>query len=73
VRCRKALGEAGVHVWHEPVSKSDGSLSNYTVLENVALPYVNMESRRETDLTLASERHRLMIDAYLSGCNPLRD
>jgi hypothetical protein len=37
------------------------------------LQYVNMESRRETDLTIASERQRLMIDAYLSGCRPSGD
>lgn len=70
VRCRNTLVQAGVHVWHEPVRKTDGSLSNYVVLESPALLYVNMESRRETDLTLASERHRLMIDAYLAGCTP---
>jgi hypothetical protein len=73
VRCRQAMVQAGVNVWHEPVGKSDGSLSNYAVLEKAALSYVNMESRRETDLTLASERQRLMIDAYLSGCRPSGD
>jgi hypothetical protein len=67
-RCRNTLIQAGVHVWHEEVRKSDGSLSNYVVLEKAAFVYVNMESRRETDLAIASERHRLMIDAYLSGC-----
>jgi hypothetical protein len=73
VRCRQAMVQAGVNVWHEPVGKSDGSLSNYAILENPWLQYVNMESRRETDLTIASERQRLMIDAYLSGCRPSGD
>jgi hypothetical protein len=68
IRCRKGLVNAGVHVWHEPVSKSDGSLSNYVVLEKADAVYVNMESRREADLALASDRHQLMIAAYLSGC-----
>lgn len=68
VRCRKSLVNVGVHVWHEPARKSDGSLSNYVVLEIADAVYVNMESRREPDLALASERHRLMIEAYLSGC-----
>jgi hypothetical protein len=71
VRCRKALVEAGVHVWHEAVGKSDGSFSNYAVLEKADMVYVNMESRREANLAVASERHRLMVDAYLKGCSPL--
>jgi hypothetical protein len=71
VRCRKALMLAGVHVWHEEVSKSDGSLSNYAVLEKVDMAYVNMESRREENLKDASKRHQLMVDAYLKGCSPL--
>ena len=71
VRCRKTLVQSGVHVWHEPVSKSDGSLSNYTVLENTGHSYVNMESRRETDLALASKRHVVMVDAYLENCTLL--
>lgn len=70
MRCRKALVQAGVHVWHEAVGKSDGSLSNFAVLEQADMVYVNMESRREEDLTVASERHRLMVDAYLEGCQP---
>ena len=69
-RCRNALVQAGVHVWHEAVGKSDGSLSNYAVLEKADMVYVNMESRRETNLAVATERHRLMIDAYLKGCAP---
>ena len=70
VRCRNALVQAGVHVWHEAVGKSDGSLSNYAVLEKTNMAYVNMESRREANLTVASERHRLMVDVYLKGCGP---
>lgn len=68
VRCRNSLVDAGVHVWHEAVKRTDGSLSNYVVLEKADAVYVNMESRREADLGLASERHRLMIAAYLFGC-----
>ena len=71
VRCRKALVQAGVHVWHEAVGKSDGSFSNYVVVEKADIVYVNMESGRETNLTIASERHRLMVDAYLNGCGTL--
>ena len=70
LRCRNALVQSGVHVWHEPVGKSDGSLSNYAVLEKAGMVYVNMESRREVNLAVASERHRLMVDAYLKGCHP---
>jgi hypothetical protein len=71
IRCRKALLQAGVHVWHESVGKSDGSLSNYAILEKTDMVYVNMESGREDNLAIASERHRLMVDAYLKGCSPL--
>lgn len=69
-RCRKALVQSGVHVWHESVGKSDGSFSNHAILEKADMMYVNMESRREANLTVASERHRLMVDAYLKGCGP---
>jgi hypothetical protein len=68
VQCRNGLIEEGVHVWHERVKKSDGSLSNYVALNMPMTRYVNMESRREMDLTIASERHRLMIAAYLKRC-----
>jgi hypothetical protein len=57
-----------VHVWHERVGRSDGSLSNYVALERPDIAYVNMESRRETDLVLAASRHSLMIAAYLKHC-----
>lgn len=70
-RCRKSLVQAGVHVWHEAVGKSDGSFSNYAILGKADIAYVNMESRREANLTVASERHLLMVDAYLKGCRPL--
>jgi hypothetical protein len=66
--CRMALQSAGVHVWHEPVGKSDGSLSNYITLHRAGTAYVNMESRREADLSLAAERHSLMVAAYLGYC-----
>jgi hypothetical protein len=68
VRCRNALVQRGVHVWHEYVGKSDGSLSNYVALSMLGVAYVNMESRREVDLSVAAERHRLMIAAYHDGC-----
>jgi hypothetical protein len=58
-----------VHVWHEYVSTSDGSLSNYVKLSLPDVPYVNMESRRDADIQIAAERHRLMIAAYLNGCS----
>lgn len=66
--CREALIAAGVHVWHEHVGRSDGSLSNYVTLSMPGISYVNMESRREADLSIAAERHRLMIAAYQLGC-----
>ena len=73
VQCRSAFVQAGVHVWHEAVGKSDGSLSNYAVLEKAGMAYVNMESRREVELAIASKRHELMVNAYLKGCRPLRN
>lgn len=68
VTCRQGLVAEGVHVWHERVGSSDGSLSNYVALERPEIAYVNMESRREIDLALAASRHRLMIEAYLKHC-----
>jgi hypothetical protein len=69
--CGHALVEEGVHVWHERVEQSDDSLSNFIALEKPDIAYVNMESRRETDLGLAAERHQLMIAAYLKHCAAL--
>jgi hypothetical protein len=69
-RCRDALVSKGVHVWHERVAKSDGSLSNFAVLSLPGVAYVNMESRREADISVAAERHGLMIAAYMQGCMP---
>lgn len=68
IKCRDAMIARGVHVWHEYVGKSDGSLSNYAVLFLPGVSYVNMESRREADLSVAAERHRLMIAAYMESC-----
>jgi hypothetical protein len=73
IQCRNALTGKGVHVWHEAVGNSDGSLSNYVALSRPEISYVNMESRREVDFAIAAERHRLMIAAYLSGCTASGD
>lgn len=68
VRCRKKLNDAGIHFWHERVEESDGSLSNYLALNRPDIDYFNAESREETDLAIAANRHKIMIDAYLAGC-----
>lgn len=68
IACRNSLNEAGIHFWHERVTKSDGSLSNYLALERPDIPYFNAESREESDLALSSARHGIMIDAYLERC-----
>jgi hypothetical protein len=68
VSCRNGLVEEGINVWHERVEKSDGSLSNFVALQMPAVRYVNMESRREIDLAIAAERHRLMVAAYIKSC-----
>ena len=69
IACRTAMTNAGVHFWHERVARSDGSMSNYLVLNHPDIAYLNAESRLETDLILASSRHKVMINAYLDGCN----
>jgi hypothetical protein len=66
--CGLGLNKAGVHFWAENVGRSDGSLSNYIILNRPDIAYFNAESRRETDLAIASARHRLMIAAYLQEC-----
>ncbi len=68
IACRNALVKGGVHVWHEAVGKSDGSLSNYIVLSMPHIAYVNMESRREDDIAIAAQRHEYMIAAYYKAC-----
>jgi hypothetical protein len=66
--CRKALNASGIHVWHEQVVESDSSLSNYLALNRPDVRYVNMEAKREPDLSSATEAQRLMIAAYLARC-----
>jgi hypothetical protein len=72
-KCRDSLVNQGVHVWHERVDQTDGSFSNYVALSMPGTPYVNMESRREIDLAVAAERHKLMVAAYLNGCKASGD
>jgi hypothetical protein len=73
IACRQGLVSEGVHVWHERIGRSDGSLSNYVALEKPDIAYVNMESRREADLALAASRHGLMIEAYMKHCTVSRN
>jgi hypothetical protein len=67
-RCGQAIANAGVHFWHERVNVSDGSMSNYLILNRPDIRYYNAESRAEVDLAVAAARHRVMINAYLDGC-----
>ncbi len=73
IACGNAMARSGVHFWHEPVRASDGSLSNYLILNRPDIAYVNAESRLEVDLALAASRHAIMIKAYLEKCAALRD
>lgn len=66
--CGQKIANAGVHFWHERVAKSDGSMSNYLVLNRPDIPYFNAESRAEIDLAIAAARHKVMIEAYLANC-----
>ena len=68
VDCRDTITKAGIHFWHERVNKSDGSMSNYLALNRPDIAYFNAESREEVDLAIAAARHKIMIDAYLTGC-----
>jgi hypothetical protein len=71
--CRNSLNEKGIHVWHERVGKSDGSLSNYIALNRPEIAYVNFEAERADDLAIGAEAQRIMIDAYLASCAALWD
>lgn len=66
--CGRSIANAGVHFWHERVSVSDGSMSNYIALNHPDISYFNAESRAEVDLAVAAARHDVMIKAYLDGC-----
>ncbi|MBK8374429.1 MAG: hypothetical protein IPN50_04675 [Sphingomonadales bacterium] len=68
VACRIALNQSGVHFWHERVVRSDGSLSNYLALYRPEIDYFNAEARADSDLSIAAEKHALMVDAYLKNC-----
>ncbi len=71
ITCRHALNDEGVNVWHERVMVSDGSLSNYITLKRPDIAYVNMEAKREADISKAAEAQRLMIAAYVQQCHSL--
>lgn len=62
------MAAAGIHFWHEEVAESDGSLSNYLAIHRPDIAYLNVESRTEDDLSLAAQRHAIMIAAYLGKC-----
>ena len=62
------MANSGVHFWHERVAQSDGSMSNYLILNRPDIAYFNAESRAEIDLAVAASRHKTMIDAYLVHC-----
>lgn len=64
----KCMADAGIHFWHEEVEESDGSLSNYLAIHRPNIAYINVESRAEEHLSLAAQRHGVMIGAYLGGC-----
>ncbi len=71
--CGRALANSGIHFWHERVGSSDGSMSNYLILNHPDIRYFNAESRFETDLALAASRHMIMIAAYLGKCGESGD
>lgn len=68
-KCGEAIANNGIHFWHERVSKSDGSMSNYLALNRPDIAYFNAESRSEADLALSAARHGFMISAYLKNCS----
>ena len=67
-KCGQAIANDGIHFWHERVSKSDGSMSNYLALNRPDIAYFNAESRSEADLAIAAARHQIMVAAYLKNC-----
>lgn len=67
-KCGHAIANAGVHFWHERVAQSDGSMSNYLILNDPDIPYFNAESRADIDLALSASRHAIMVKAYLDHC-----
>lgn len=73
IGCRNAMNRAGIHFWHERVTRSDGSMSNYLALNHPDIAYLNAESRDEFDLGLAAARHGVMIAAYLNECSKSRN
>lgn len=67
-KCGRSIANNGVHFWHERVNVSDGSMSNYLVLNHPQISYFNAESRAEVDLAVAAARHKVMVAAYLKSC-----
>ena len=69
--CGLGIAKNGVHFWHERVNSSDGSMSNYLVLNHPQISYFNAESRAEVDLAVAAARHKVMVAVYLKNCGYL--
>jgi hypothetical protein len=67
-RCGQAIANAGVHFWHERVGQSDGSMSNYLILNQPEIRYFNAESRDDINLALSASRHAIMVKAFLDSC-----
>lgn len=66
--CRVALNAAGINFWKERVGASDGSMSNYLILNHPEITYFNAESRQEADPAVAAARHGMMAAAFLRDC-----
>ena len=66
--CRVALNAGGINFWHEKVGASDGSMSNYLILNRPEITYFNAESRQEADLAVSAARHGMMASAFLKDC-----
>lgn len=67
-QCQVALNAEGVNFWKERVGASDGSMSNYLILNRPDITYFNAESRQEADLAVAAARHAMMAAAFLKDC-----
>lgn len=68
IACRRELNDAGINVWHEPVGLSDGSLSNLIALRYPGVTYFNIESREEPNLSVAADRHAVILAALHARC-----
>ncbi|MBL0022984.1 MAG: hypothetical protein IPP23_12455 [Sphingomonadales bacterium] len=67
-RCRIALNQSECISHERVVRKAMVHFPIIPALYRPEIDYFNAEARADSDLSIAAEKHALMVDAYLKNC-----